>query len=1078
MSHGYRRYPHISGNQVVFVADDDLWVGETSGGQASRLTRGEDTPRSPRFAPGGQQIAYVATTGGGFDLHLANLDGGSRRLTWLSAGRMQVSGWIDAEHIMIASSHEAISRGISWLYSVSLDGQIRRLDHGLAMDAAIGRKGVVVASPNFRGPADWKRYRGGMAIRLWVSADGEGWKRILPDVAASLAGPSWYNDRIIFTSDLGDAVRGQAQLWSVTATGRDPRQHTQHGFDQGYVRDATTDGKGIVYHSRGEIYYMTSLEGRPEVLDFRTPIGAPQPIRVAPTDRLEAVVPDHGGDGSLLEWRGAAYYLTHRSGPARALADTPGVRIREPRMLGRTGKAIWASDVDGRDCLEIKAVDGDGASRRIAQGRVGRVIALEPNDQGTKVAVGSHDGTIFLLDVARGSLKKIGRSPVGEPTGFTFSPDGRYLVWREAIANEGELGRLVGYDIDGDAAFTLTKGQFNDYAPRFTDDGKHLAFLSSRTIDPSYDELNFDLSFTNTVRPWLAPLSTEETPPFGVSADGWQISETDDEEPKAADGEADGPKADGPKGDGPKGDEGEESPSIVFETEGFEDRLVVFPVPSGQYRELFAVKDGVVWTRSIAGGAVLGDGTVGTEDAKDMAEHYSFKQRKVHVVVDGCDSLAASGDGQRLVVRAGDEVWVQPADGKPEEDDRVSVDLSRLRREIDPRAEWRQMFDENARLMASHFWREDMDGVDWPKVVAKYRGIVDRVATHDDLADLMWETVGELNTSHAYVIPSGGARAERVGWLGAEFSRNAKRELVIDRILPGESSDPHARSPLRAAGIGAQPGDVILAIDGRPTADIPHIGSLLLGSAEKVVELTLARGRLKRRVAVVPVASEVPLRYHEWVSHNVAYVDKASDGRLGYVHVPDMTASGWAEFHRLIGEASRREAVIVDVRYNGGGHTSELVIERLMRQVVAFAGARHQDGISTYPAQGMRGPVVFVTNAFAGSDGDIVTLAAQELGIGPVVGERSWGGVVGIDGRFTLVDGTEVTQPRYWIQFERSGMRVENHGVDPDVVVEMDPADWHAENDPQLDAAIDEALQRLAKVPAKAAKPLGAPRFD
>lgn len=1072
MSHGYRRYPHVHDSQVVFVADDDLWLGETAGGVAARLTRGEDTPRSPRFSPDGQQIAYVATTNGGFDLYVADVSGGSRRLTWLSAGRMLVARWIDDRNIMIASSHEAISRGLSWLYAVSLDGHVRRLDYGLAMDAAQGRRGVVVASPNFRDPAGWKRYRGGMAIRLWFSADGStDWKRILPNQAASLAGPSWYGDRIIFTSDLGDSPRAQAQLWSVTATGRDLRQHTEHTFEQGYVRDATTDGRSIVYHSRGELFHMTSLEGRPERLDLRTRVGRPQPVPVAPTERLEAIVPDHGGDGSLLDWRGAAYFLTHRAGPARALADTAGVRIREPRLLGRTGKAIWASDAEGEDCLEIKAVDGDGSARRLAQGRLGRVVALEPNQAGTKVAVGSHDGTIFLLDVARGSLKRIGRSPVGEPTGFTFSPDGRYLVWREAIANEGEHGRLVGYDLTADKAFALTRGQFNDFAPVFTADGKHLAFLSSRTIDPSYDELTFDLSFTDTVRPWLAPLSPEETAPFGVSADGWQISETEDDD--KSDEKADDKSEDADKGG--KDEAAEEQ--IVFDTAGFEDRMVVFPVPSGQYRDLLAVKDGVVWTRSTSGSAVLGDGRAGAEDPKDVAEHYSFKQRKVTVVVEGADSVAVSGDGQRLVVRSGDEVWVQPADAKPEDEDRVNVDLSRLRREIDPLAEWRQMFDENARLMASHFWREDMDGVDWQKVVAKYRGLVDRIATHDDLVDLMWETVGELNTSHAYVLPATHADAPPVGWLGAEFHRNAKRELVIDRILPGESSDPHARSPLRAAGIGAQPGDIIVAIDGRPTSEAAHVGALLVGSAEKVVELTLVRGRMKRRVAVVPVASEVPLRYHEWVRDNVRYVERASEGRLGYVHVPDMVASGWAEFHRLIGEASKKDGVVVDVRYNGGGHTSELVIERLMRKVIAFSGARHHDGASTYPAQGMRGPVVFVTNAFAGSDGDIVTQAAQELGLGPVIGERSWGGVVGIDGRFHLVDGTEVTQPRYWIQFEKSGMGAENHGVDPDIVVEMTPSDWDAEQDPQLDAAIAEALKRLDETPAKQPKPLGRPRF-
>lgn len=1072
MTNGYRRYPHIHDKQVVFVADDDLWMGETSGGRAFRLTQGEEAPRDPRFSPNGQQIAYAAATNGGMDLYLTSLDGGTRRLTWLSARRIFVSGWMDSEHVIIASAHESMGGGEMWLYSVSLDGQLRRLPYGIGRSATIGRKGVVVATPFGTDPAMWKRYRGGSAMKLWASPDGESdWKRLLPDQTASLAGPAWYNDRIIFTSDLGDGIRGQAQLWSVTATGRDLRQHTEHTFEHGYVRDAATDGKGIVYHARGDIYLMTSLEGRPERLDFRTAISGPHPMGVPPTDRLESVLPDHGGDGSLLEWRGAAYFLTHRSGPARALADYPGVRIREPRLLGRTGKAIWASDCQGEDCLEIRGVDGDGAPRRLAQGRVGRVVALESNAQGTKVAVGSHDGTIYLLDVARGSLKRIGRSPVGEPTGFSFSPDGRYLVWREAIASEGMMGRLVGYDVTDDKAFSLTRGQFNDYAPVFTNDGKYLVFLSSRTIDPSYDELGFDLSFTNTVRPWIAPLTAEEPAPFGVSADGWQVSDADEE--KGED------KQDEKTGDEKATAKSDDSSSVIFETEGFEDRMVVFPVPSGQYRQVLAVEDGVVWTRSLAGSAVLGDGRVGPDgDTKDLAEHFSFKTRKVNVVVEACDGVAASGDGQRLVVHSGEDFWVQPSDSKPEEDERIVIDMSRLRREIDPRAEWRQMFDETTRLMASHFWREDMDGVDWPKVVAKYRYLVERIATHGDLMDLLWECVGELNTSHCYVMDRQTTDAPRVGWLGAEFGRNGKGELVIERILPGESSDPHARSPLRAAGIGVAPGDVILAIDGRPTSEAPHIGALLLGSAEKVVELTVVHGRMKRRVAVVPLASEVPLRYHEWVKKNVEYVARASDGKLGYVHVPDMTATGWAEFHRLIGQASKRDGVLVDVRFNSGGHTSELVIERLRRQVIGFSGARHHDVGGTYPDQGMRGPVVFITNGFAGSDGDIVTQAAQELGLGPVVGERSWGGIIGIDGRFELVDGTGVTQPRYWFQFERSGMRAENHGVDPDIVVEMTPEAWESGADPQLDKAIAEATDRLKRCPAKKPKPLGAPRFS
>ncbi|MCC2592573.1 PDZ domain-containing protein [Tessaracoccus sp. OS52] len=1082
MTSGYLRYPHVRGDQLVFVADDDIWLASVEGGRAHRLTADGHPPRSPRFSPDGGRVAFVSDVNGGFDLHVVELNGGRRRLTWLGASRMLVSGWLDEEHVLLASNHLEGNRPLTSLYSVSLDGDLERLPWGPAMAAAVHPDGrVVVASPNFRGPEGWKRYRGGMAVKLWVSdTKRRNWTRILPDEPASLQTPGWFGDRLIFTSDLdpagqspdkgakkkhsgepGDVLRRsrelQAQVWSTDFKGRDLRRHTNHGFDDGYVRDAVTDGTSIVFHARGQLFRMAGLDSEPRRIDLNVALGDPAPVQLAPTDRLEAIVPDHGGDGSLLDWRGTAWFLTHRGGPARALSDLPGVRIREPQILGDSGKAVWASDAEGDDCLEIMQLDGDGDPRRIAQGKLGRVLSIASSADGALVGVASHDGTISVVDTSKGTVKAVGRSGEGEPTGLVFSPDGRYLIWREAVANEGQLGRLVGYDLTDDKAFTITRGQFNDFSPAFSLDGKYLYFLSSRTIDPTYDELGFDLAFTHTIRPFVIPLRAEDPAPFGPSADGWNISEEEDEPKK-------------------EGDEEHKTDAVVFDLEGAESRLAPLPVPSGRYTALQASKDGVLWRRLSSYTGELGAGKVPGDELKDSIEFYDVGKRKLAVVVEACDAAWVSGDGKQLVVRNGEEVWVQAAEAKPAEDDdaKIHVDLARLRRELRPRDEWRQMFDENARLMRDHYWRDDMDGNDWAAITAAYRPLVERIASHDDLVDVLWETVGELNTSHAYVDPPEHAEeTARVGLLGAEFGRNAKGEVVISRILSGESSDPTARSPLRAAGVAAQPGDVILAVDGRLTAEAPDIGALLQGSAEKVVELTLVRGRMKRRVAVVPIASEAGLRYHEWVARCAAYVREKSGGRVGYVHIPDMAAHGWAEFHRLIEEATRCEAVIADVRFNGGGHTSELIIERLSRRVIGWGFGRHYDRPFTYPFQGLRGPLVFVTNPFAGSDGDIVTAAAQNLGLGPVIGERSWGGTVGIDGRFSLVDGTEVTQPRYAHAFNDRGFALENHGTEPDIEVGMGPADWESDADIQLDRAITEALRRLDEAPA--ATP---PQFD
>jgi tricorn protease len=419
---------------------------------------------------------------------------------------------------------------------------------------------------------------------------------------------------------------------------------------------------------------------------------------------------------------------------------------------------------------------------------------------------------------------------------------------------------------------------------------------------------------------------------------------------------------------------------------------------------------------------------------------------------------------------------VLPADYKPDggdhddPDDEIVVDLSRIRVQVDPAAEWRQSFDEAGRLMRDHFWRADMGGIDWNAMLARYRPIVEAIGSHDDLVDLLWEVQGELGTSHAYVTPPSDHldSARRLGLLGADLVRDGAGVWRISAVLPGDSSDPGARSPLRAPGVAVRPGDAILAVDGRPVDASHGPGPLLIGAAGNPVELTIgpAGGGENRHVVVVPLLDETPLRYQAWVADRRAYVHAATDGRVGYLHVPDMVATGWAQLHRDLRLEVRRDALIADVRENRGGHLSQLVVEKLGRTIVGWQVARDDYYAEPYPHDAPRGPVVAVANEFSGSDGDIVSAAIKTLGIGPVVGVRTWGGVIGIDMRYHLVDGTLVTQPRYAMWMRGPGWSVENYGVDPDVEVVTTPQDYAAGRDPQLDTAISIALTSLADRPA------------
>ncbi|WP_133906171.1 S41 family peptidase [Actinophytocola oryzae] len=1052
MNDSYLRFPHLHGELVTFVAEDDVWLAPLGGGRAWRASADQVAVSSPRFSPDGTRLAWTSWRDVEPEVHVAPVEGGpSRRLTHWADVNTEVFGWRGDEVLAISTVGQPSIRR-TWAYAVDQDGVFRRLPYGPVGRVADGPDGAaLVVSANSREPAWWKRYRGGTVGKLWLDADGSGeFSRFLPELDGNLSAPMWVGDRVAFLSD----HEGVGDLYSCLPDGSDLRRHAVDAPGEFYARNATTDGHRVIFHRAGRLWLVDGLDSEPRELDVR--LGgprlarAPYPVRAA--DELGDIGPDQTGRGSAVEVRGTVHWLTHRDGPVRALSAEPGVRARYPRTLGE--QVVWVTDADGEEALEIAPVDGSSAPpRRIGSGQLGRVLELAASPDGRRVAVATHDGRVLLADIDGGEFRELVHTKDGDPCDLRFSPDSAWLAWSHP--GPSPLRHIRMASTTDLSIMDVTPLRFVDTDPVFTVDGKHLAFMSVRSFDPVYDTHVFDMSFPYGARPHLVPLAATTPSPFSPQLRGRPVEDEPADKDKDKDGDDDS------------------APRTEVDFDGLADRVVALPVQAARYGVLHAVKNGLVWLRYPLSGELGHDGDGDHHQSKVELERYDFTKRKLETLAGDVDRVWVTGNGERLLVRSGRRLRVQAADQKfdssDDGDDAVRVDLSRVRVQVDPAAEWRQSFDEAGRLMRDHFWRADMNGVDWVGVLERYRPLVDGINSHDELVDLLWEVQGELGTSHAYVSPPGRGiqSARRIGLLGADLVRDGD-VWRIDRILPGESSDPHARSPLRAPGVAVRVGDAIVAVDGRAVDPVAGPFPLLAGTAEKPVELVIAPGGggANRSVVVVPLVDDMPLRYHDWVADRRTYVHSASDGRLGYLHVPDMIASGWAELHRDLRLEVRREGLIVDVRENRGGHLSQLVVEKLGRKVIGWQITRDGNAAESYPVDAPRGPVVAVANEFSGSDGDIVNAAIKALGIGPVVGTRTWGGVIGIDNRYRLVDGTLVTQPRYATWMTGPGWGVENYGVDPDVEVVVTPQDYAAGRDPQLDEAIRLALTALAETPA------------
>lgn len=1151
----YFRYPHVHGDLVAFVAEDDVWLAPVAGGRAWRLSSLGLPARNPRFAPDGSKVVWTVVQGSAPEVVSADVDGGGfRQLSWFGHSTTRVKGFAPDGRVIVTSAHNQPDSRHTHAYTIPLDGGwLEELPYGPVDSVAYGPsvgddRPVVVGSVLTKDPAHWKRYRGGAAGKLWIDPDGGGeFRRLAAEVDGNLADPLWIEGRIAFVSD----HEGVGNLYSVDRSGGDLRRHTDS--DRYYVRHASTDGRRVVFDSAGELWLLEGLDAEPRRLEVALASASTsrRTVPLAVGRHLGDVMPTPDGRASVVESHGTVHWLTHRDGPSRVVEATPGVRARLARPLG-TDAVAFIADHDGEEGLFIRRLGGqataptalrdahDGAARltavpeeglpqpvaalgrgglesaadaapeaaapaapqatvqaarsafrsyavpargsapvapdesdslpslrRIALPSGHRAAELVPSPDARFIAIGTAFGDVHLVDVERGTATTISTVSEGTIEQLAWSPDSRWLAWSEPVTAFGSRSKVRLADREAGRVADVTDGRFWDASPAFTPDGKYLAFLSGRSFDPVYDGHSFDLSFPSPIKPYIVPLAATTASPFGPRVADFAAAGEDAEASAEPDGEHAPSAAALPSA----------VPHVTVDLEGIQHRITALPVRQGNYSRLTSAPGALLWmSQDLTGATGEGKAKPGDKDAAPTLHRLDLATGVETTLVGALDRYRLSADGTRVVYVRERTVHSVPSDKQAEEGhaEHVGVDLDRIRVRLDPAAVWEQAFDEAWRLQRDFYWTDDMAGADWDEIRARYRPLVARLGSHDDLVDLLWEMHGELGTSHAYVTPAlvtePGAGGQ--GRLGGEFDFDGG--WVVRRVLASESSDPLASSPLASPGAGVRPGDRLLEVDG--VALTPDFGPAiaLAGAAGKVVELTMLNGAdhgdaagQSRRIAVVPIRDEERLRYQDWVQANRRLVREASEGRFGYLHVPDMAARGWAQLHRDLDTETALDALIVDVRRNRGGHTSQLVAELIGRRVIGWSMPRGEQP-RTYPRQAPRGPVVILADEFAGSDGDIITQVGKLRGIGPVVGTRTWGGVIGIDNRFKLADGTAVSQPRYATWFEGGiGWGVENFGVEPDIEVAYPPQAYAAGIDPQLEHGIGVLKEMLVEIPTQ-----------
>jgi tricorn protease len=1097
------RFPDIYKDKIVFMYGGDLWLASSAGGDARRITSDAGRELFPKFSPDGKWIAFTGQYDGNFNVYVMPAQGGQpKQLTFYQGAAAPLSDrmgihnevvtWFpDSKRILFLSRRDASNGWTKRPFSVSIEGGLPEplpvSEGGLTSFSPDGTK--IAYNPIFRNFRTWKRYTGGLAQAIAIYDLKNNSVEDLPHTEWTDSFPMWHGNTIYFSSDRGP--EHHFNLYSYDLGSKQVEQRTH--FTDFDVMWPSLGPDSIIFENGGYLYTFDLDSKQQNKLSVSLPGDRNQIMKhwtgVARNITDFDISPE--GKRAVFGARGDVFTVPAKEGSVRNLTRTPGIREKSVAWSPDGRWIVYVSDRTGEDELYIAPQDGMGKEQQITSGYKGFKYAPTWSPDSKKLAWSDKDCRLWYTDVNDKKQAQIDQGKYGEILNYSWSPDSKWLAYDKNAENLFSVVHL--YSLASSKITPVTTSMTNSFAPVFDPDGKYLYFLSDRDFNEVLGNVDFEFSNPKTTRIYVVTLRADEPSPFQPLSDETQITKEENkdellvppgqdqgktagkpdaknkkkpEEPKEA---KDNGKGDKDK-DKEKKDEKEKPKEFRIDLDGIANRIVALPIDPAVINTYLASKGFIFYSTTPI------QGLSGPVPGEAPATHvYDLKERKDKVLIDGVQRFALSFDGSKLLYEAEggrDGHTYGIIDAKPDGPKKIgdgALNLGGMRVQVDPAAEWKQIFNEVWRQERDYFYEAAMNGVDWEKIRDKYAQLLPSVADRYTLTYIMGEMIGELSNSHTYV--GGGDYPDlhpvNVGLLGVDFEADKSGFYRFKKIYAGENWDQQTRSPLTEPGVTVKEGNYLIAVNGRPLRTPQNPYELFVNTVNENVSLTINSKPSEdgaHTVQVKPIADENNLRELAWVESNRKKVDAASNGRIGYVYLPDMGGEGLTEFVKQYFPQIRKEGMIIDVRYNGGGFVDQLIFARL-RRILAGMGSSRNFESTTVPPVVFNGAMACITNHYAASDGDIFSYYFKYYKLGPLIGERTWGGVRGIRGNIPLMDGGYITRPEFARYDLNSKWVIENHGVQPDIVVENRPDLVVKGQDPQLEKAIEVVMKEIQANP-------------